>query len=218
MKLVLLGPPGAGKGTQSKVLSRKYGVPHISTGDILRSAVKEGLPLGMKAKAFMDKGELVPDEVVTGIVADRLKKDDTKSGFVLDGFPRTVRQAQDLDLALKASGSVLDMVIYFDTSPKVAIERLSGRRVCKACGAIYHVKNMPPKKGGTCDKCSGELVQRPDDREETVLNRLRVYEAETKPLIEYYSKRGCLKKVSGNLGVDELFKVLSGLFCDARLA
>lgn len=218
MKLILLGPPGAGKGTQSVVLSKKYNIPHISTGDILREAVKDKLPLGMKAKSFMDKGELVPDEIVTGIVAERLKKPDTKNSFILDGFPRTIKQAVDLDAALKAIVSGIDMVLYFETSPKVAIERLSGRRVCKACGAIYHIKNMPPKKDGICDKCSAALVQRPDDREDTVLKRLKVYEQQTKPLIDYYAKQGVLKKVSGDLAVDDLFKVLSNIFSDLRLA
>jgi len=216
MKLILLGPPGAGKGTQSVVLSRELKIPHISTGDILREAVKEGLPLGLKAKSYMDKGELVPDEVVTGIVVERLKRPDTRGGYILDGFPRTIKQAGDLDSALAKSGGI-DMVVFFETSEKVAIERLTGRRVCKRCAAIYHIKNMPPKKEGICDKCAGMLAQRPDDREETVRNRLKVYEAQTKPLIEYYSKKGILKKVSGDLGVDELFKVLSKMFVQAKL-
>ena len=217
MKLILLGPPGAGKGTQSVVLSRELKTPHISTGDILREAVKEGLPLGLKAKSYMDKGELVPDEVVTRIVVERLKKPDTKDGYILDGFPRTIKQATDLDAALAKSGGI-DMVVFFETSKKVAIERLTGRRVCRKCGAIYHMINMPPKKDGICDKCAGELVQRPDDKEATVANRLKVYEVQTKPLIEYYSKKAILKKVSGDLGVDELFKVLSKMFVQAKLA
>jgi adenylate kinase len=218
LKLVLLGPPGAGKGTQSVVLSKKYNLPHISTGDILREAVKAGLPLGLKAKFYMEKGELVPDEIVTGIVADRLKKPDTKEGFILDGFPRTLPQAQDLDSALKAISSEIDMVLYFATSPAVAIERLSGRRVCKSCGFNYHIKNIPPKKEGVCDKCGGVLFQRPDDKEDTVKNRLKVYEDQTKPLIDYYINEGILKRVSGDMGVDELFKVLSKVFADAKLA
>ena len=217
MKIVLLGPPGAGKGTQSIVLSREYKIPHISTGDILRESVKAGLPLGVKAKSFMDKGALVPDEIVTGIVAERLKEPDTKNGFILDGFPRTLNQALVLDEALKKISSGIDMVVYFETSSRVAIERLSGRRVCKSCGFNYHVKNIPPKIEGVCDKCGGELFQRPDDKEATVLNRLKVYEAETKPLIEYYIKKGILKKVSGDLGVEDLFKVLSKVFSDAKI-
>lgn len=218
MRLVLLGPPGAGKGTQSIVLAKAYNIPHISTGDILRESVKRGLPLGLKAKSYMDKGELVPDEVVTGIVVDRIKSQDTKKGYILDGFPRTVKQAEDLDAALQKGGSAIDMAVYFDTSEATAIERLSGRRVCKACGFNYHVKNIPPKKEGTCDKCGNPLFQRPDDKEETVRNRLKVYEAQTKPLIEYYTKKGIIKEVSGDLGVDELFKVLSNIFKDAKLA
>jgi len=218
LKLILLGPPGAGKGTQSVELCKRYNVPHISTGDILRESVKAGLPLGLKAKSYMDKGELVPDEVVIGIVAERLKNPDTKKGFILDGFPRTVKQAIGLDEALQNIRSGIDMVIYFQTSEKVAIERLTGRRVCKSCGFNYHVKNMPPKKENTCDKCGGALYQRPDDNEATVLNRLKVYEDQTKPLVEYYSKKGMLKKVSGDLGVNDLFKVLSGMFVEAKLA
>lgn len=218
MKLVLLGPPGAGKGTQSVVLAREYKVPHISTGDILREAVKSGAPLGIKAKAYMDRGDLVPDEIVTGIVVERLKKPDTSKGYILDGFPRTLQQAKDLDAALKGMSSAIDMVIFFETSSRVAIERLSGRRVCKACGFNYHVKNIPPKKEGICDKDGGVLFQRPDDNEATVLKRLKVYEEQTKPLIAYYKGQGILRRVSGDLGVNELFKVLSKMFAEAQVA
>ena len=218
MKIVLLGPPGAGKGTQSVVLSKKYKMPHISTGDILREAVKAQLPLGIKAKSFMDKGELVPDEIVTGIVIERLKKPDAQKGYILDGFPRTLKQAEDLDVALNAMSSGIDMVVYFETSAKTAVERLSGRRVCKSCGFNYHIKNIPPKKEGVCDKCGGALFQRPDDNEKTVLNRLKVYEDQTKPLIAYYTNKGILEKVSGDLGVEELFKVLSKIFSAAKIA
>jgi len=214
----LLGPPGAGKGTQSIVLSKKYNLPHISTGDILREAVKASLPLGVKAKEYMDRGALVPDEVVTGIVADRLLKPDTKNGFILDGFPRTLKQAEDLDKALKKMSSGIDMVLYFATSTAVAIERLTGRRVCTSCGFNYHIKNIPPKKEGVCDMCGAPLFQRPDDNEETVRARLKVYEEQTKPLIDFYMKQGILKRVSGDMGVDELFKVLSKIFSDAKLA
>lgn len=218
MKIVLLGPPGAGKGTQGVVLSRNYRIAHISTGDILREAVKNGTALGLKAKSYMDKGELVPDEVVTGIVAERLDREDAKKGFILDGFPRTLKQGEDLDKELKKIKSSIDMVLYFEIPEKIAIERLTGRRVCKRCGANYHVKNIPPKKEGVCDKCGGELYQRPDDTIDTVKNRLKVYEAQTQPLIEYYTKKGTLKKVSGALDVQDLFKVLSQVFSDARLA
>ncbi len=214
----MLGPPGAGKGTQSVVLSKKYNLPHISTGDILREAVKAALPLGLKAKEYMDAGALVPDEVVTGIVADRLLMPDTKNGFILDGFPRTLKQAEDLDKALKKMSSGIDMVLYFATSTAVAIERLTGRRVCKSCGFNYHIRNIPPRKEGVCDTCGGPLFQRPDDNEETVRTRLKVYEDRTKPLIDFYMKQGILKRVSGDMGVDELFKVLSKIFSDAKLA
>lgn len=218
MKIVLLGPPGAGKGTQGVVLAKHYNTAHISTGDILREAVKNSTPLGLKAKAFMDKGALVPDEVVTGIVAERLSQEDVKDGFILDGFPRTLVQAEDLDKELKKISSGIDMVLYFEIPDKIAIERLTGRRVCKKCGANYHVKNIPPKKEGICDKCGSELYQRPDDTIDTVKNRLKVYEEQTRPLIEYYTKKGMLKKVSGALDVQDLFKVLSQVFSDAKLA
>lgn len=218
MKIVLLGPPGAGKGTQGAVLSRNYKVPHISTGDILREAVKNSTPLGKKAKAFMDSGELVPDEVVTGIVVERLAQKDTKSNFILDGFPRTLKQALALDAELNKISSSIGMVLYFDIPEEAAIERLTGRRVCKKCGANYHVKNIQPKVEGVCDKCGAELFQRPDDSIETVKNRLKVYEGQTRPLIEYYTKKGILKKVSGALDVNDLFKVIAKLFSDANLA
>lgn len=218
MNIVLLGPPGAGKGTQGVVLSKNYNIPHISTGDILREAVKAGTPMGRKAKNFMDKGELVPDDVVVGIVVDRLGQGDTKKGYILDGFPRTLQQAEALDAALKKIGSVIDMALYFEIPENIAIERLTGRRVCKSCGANFHIKNIPPKKEGICDKCGGELFQRPDDKLETVRNRLKVYELQTRPLIEYYTKKGILKKVSGALDVKDLFKELRRVFADAKLA
>ena len=218
MKIVLLGPPGAGKGTQGVVLSKNYRIAHISTGDILREAVKAGTALGKKALEYMNKGELVPDEIVTGIVVERLAREDAKKGFILDGFPRTLKQALDLDKELKRIVSSIDMVLYFEIPENIAIERLTGRRVCKKCGANYHIKNIPPKIEGICDKCGGELFQRPDDKEETVLNRLKVYEEQTKPLIEYYTKKNMLKKVSGDLGVNELFKVLSKVFAGTKLA
>ncbi len=218
MKIILLGPPGAGKGTQATVLSREYKIPHISTGDILREAVKAELPLGLKARSYMEKGELVPDEIVTGIVVERLKKDDSRKGFILDGFPRTLQQAKDLEKALSKERAKIDAVLYFETSPKVAIERLSGRRVCTKCGFNFHVKNIPPKREGICDHCGGKLIQRPDDKEETVLHRLKVYEEQTKPLIEYYKAIGILRRVSGDLDVKSLFKVLSKIFAEEKIA
>lgn len=218
MKIVLLGPPGAGKGTQGVVLSKKYNIAHISTGDILREAVKDGTPLGKKALIYMDKGELVPDEVVTGIVVERLAKKDAKAGYILDGFPRTLKQAEALDKELNSISGNIDMVLYFEIPEAVAIERLTGRRVCRRCGANYHIKNIPPKKEGICNKCGGELFQRPDDTIDTVRNRLKVYEGRTRPLIEYYTKKGILKKVSGALDVKDLFKELSQIFSAAGIA
>lgn len=185
---------------------------------MLREALKSELPLGLKAKAYMDKGELVPDDIVTGIVVDAIKKSNLKSGFILDGFPRTLPQAQDLDEALRKNRIGIDLVLYFETSPEVAIARLSGRRVCKKCGYNYHIKNIPPKKDGICDRCGGELIQRPDDKAETVRHRLKVYEDQTKPLIDYYIKKETLKKVSGDLDVESLFKVLSKIFSDMNIA
>ena len=185
---------------------------------MLRESVKAGEELGLKAKSYMDKCELVPDDVVIGIVIERLKRPDTKNGFILDGFPRTVKQAESLDESLRRIGSAIELVIYFETSPEVATSRLSGRRVCRTCGFNYHVKNIPPKREGICDKCAGELFQRPDDREETVMNRLKVYDLQTAPLIKYYDKKGILRRVSGDLDVQELFKVLSKIFSDDRLA
>ena len=217
MKLVLLGAPGAGKGTQGAVLSKNYGIPHISTGDILREAVKNKTPLGTKAFEYMNSGALVPDEVVTGIVVDRLGNPDTNKGFILDGFPRTLKQAEDLDEQLGRISSNIDLVLYFEIPEAIAIERLTGRRVCKKCGANYHIKNIPPLKEGVCDKCGSALFQRPDDTIETVKNRLKVYEEQTQPLVEYYSKKGILKKVSGALDVKELFKVLCQVFSEASL-
>jgi len=199
------------------VLSKQYKIPHISTGDILRESVKSSTDLGARAKSYMDKGELVPDGIVIGIVAQRLKMADCAAGYILDGFPRTLNQAVELDKELVAMKSTIDMVLYFETSSKVAIERLSGRRVCKSCGFNYHIKNIPPKVAGVCDKCGGELFQRPDDKEETVLNRLKIYEEQTKPLVDYYSDQKILRKVSGDLGVNDLFKVLSKIFSDAKL-
>lgn len=205
MRLVLLGPPGAGKGTQAQRLSREYKLPHISTGDMLREAVKNNTDLGKKANAYMIKGALVPDQLVIEIVKERLIKDDAKKGFILDGFPRTTPQARILDEVLKDAGMPLDAVIYFETSDEIVIRRLSGRRVCKNCGANYHVKNIPPKKEGICDVCGTLLVQREDDKEATVKNRLTVYKKETAELIDYYKSKNILKTVSGDLDVDQTY-------------
>jgi adenylate kinase len=212
MRLVFLGPPGAGKGTQAKVISERFAVAHISTGDILREAVQNGSPVGKQAKAYMDKGELVPDEVVIKIVVDRLSRSDVAKGFILDGFPRTKNQALSLEKELKAIDLAIDSVIYFDTSEKTSIARLSGRRVCRTCGKNYHVVNMPPKKENICDACGGELYQRDDDKVETIKNRLKGYKQQTADLIDYYKSRGILKEISGELNVEQVFGKLKGLF------
>ena len=212
MNVVLLGPPGAGKGTQAKVLSQNFGTIHVSTGDMLREAVKKGTETGKLAKSYMDKGELVPDNVVIKLVIDRIAQADCQEGFLLDGFPRTEEQAEKLDKALLEAGKKLDMVLYFKTSPEISITRLSGRRVCKACGANFHVKNMPPKKDGICDHCGAKLFQRDDDKPETVKNRLAVYANETKSLIDFYKQKHILNEVSGDLDVTELFSDIKKFF------
>ncbi len=212
MRLVFLGPPGAGKGTQAKVLSGDFNVAHISTGDLLREAVKNNSAIGRQAKAFMEKGELVPDELVIRMVVQRLGEPDTEPGFILDGFPRTRPQAVSLDDELKKAGLGIDLVLYFRTSEETVIKRLSGRRVCRSCGANYHLATMRPKKDGVCDVCGGELYQRQDDTEETVKNRLVVYQLKTQALIEYYASRGILETVSGDLSVDQLRSELTAVF------
>ncbi len=212
MRLVLLGAPGAGKGTQAKKLIEKYSIPQISTGDILRQNVAEGTPLGKEAKSFMDKGELVPDRVVLGLVEDRLKKDDCKKGYILDGFPRNTSQAEALDKILKSLGIPLTAALSVDVPKDDLMKRLTGRRTCKKCQQMYNVYFSPPKKNGVCDKCGGELFQRDDDKEETIKRRLDVYDAQTAPLIDYYRKGGILKSVMGVGNIDEIFnKVCSAL-------
>lgn len=218
MNIVLLGPPGAGKGTQAKVLSERFKIVHVSTGDMLRAAAKEKTPIGLSAKSYMDKGELVPDKVVVGIVTERIAADDAKSGFMLDGFPRNEAQAVEIDRALGESGKKLDVVLYFKTSREISIKRLSGRRVCVSCGANFHIKNMPPKKEGICDRCASQIIQRDDDKEETVTRRLTVYEKETESLIMYYKKKGILREVEGDLNVEELFKNIEALFAKEEFA
>ncbi len=208
MRLVLLGAPGAGKGTQAKKLIEKYGIPQISTGDILRAAVAAGTPLGKEAKSYMDKGELVPDRIVLGMVEERLKQDDCKKGYILDGFPRNVAQAEALDKLLNALGMPLDAALSVDVPFDDLMKRLTGRRTCKACAQMYNVYFNPPKKEGVCDKCGGELFQRDDDKEATIKKRLEVYNSQTAPLIEYYSKKGILKSVKGTGSIDEIFNNL----------
>lgn len=206
MRAVLLGPPGAGKGTQAVRLVEKYNVPQISTGDIFRRNIKEGTELGKKAQEYMNAGQLVPDELVVDLVKDRLMQDDCKNGYLLDGFPRTIFQAEELDKFLAEQGQKLDAVINFEVGYDTLIERLTGRRVCKECGAGYHIKNMPPKVEGVCDKCGSELEQRKDDTKETAVNRISVYEESTAPLIDYYTGTGALRNFNAEKDPDELLK------------
>lgn len=204
MHILLMGPPGAGKGTQAANLVKELGVPHISTGDMFRAAVKEGTELGKQAKACMDEGKLVPDEVTIGIVRERLAKDDCKKGCILDGFPRTVEQADALSSIMKELGLALDAVLNISVPASDLVERAVGRRICKSCGATYHVSFNPSAKEGVCDECGGELYQRADDTKETMENRLSVYEASTRPLIEYYQKAGIYKEVDGRQAIDKV--------------
>lgn len=206
MRLVLLGAPGAGKGTQAKILVEKYGIPQISTGDLLRAAVAAGTALGKEAKSYMDRGELVPDSVVLGMVEERLRQDDCKKGFILDGFPRNTKQAEALDSMLSSLNMPLTAALSVDVPFDELMKRLTGRRTCKACGQMYNIYFSPPKKEGVCDKCGGELFQRDDDKEETIKKRLEVYSAQTAPLIDYYNKKGILKSVQGTGSIDEIFK------------
>lgn len=206
MRLVLLGAPGAGKGTQAKILIEKYGMPQISTGDLLRAAVAAGTALGKEAKVIMDKGELVPDSVVLGMVEERLKQDDCKKGYILDGFPRNTVQAEALDKMLASLNMSLTAALSVDVPFDDLMKRLTGRRTCKACGQMYNVYFKAPAKEGVCDKCNGELFQRDDDKEATIKKRLEVYSAQTEPLIGYYKNKGILKSVSGTGSIDEIFK------------
>ena len=205
LRTILLGPPGAGKGTQAAKIVEKYGIPHISTGDIFRENIKKGTELGKKAQEYMNRGELVPDDLVIEIATTRLLEDDCRNGFLLDGFPRTVYQAEKLDEFLAARGSKIDKVLDIAVEKEELITRLTGRRVCKACGASFHVVNIPPKQEGVCDYCGGELIQRADDNLETVTNRIDVYEAQTMPLIDYYEKAGNLVHIDGSTGLENVF-------------
>jgi len=206
MRIVLLGAPGAGKGTQAKMLIGKYRIPQISTGDILRKAVADGTPLGKEAKAIMERGELVPDKIVLGLVEERVKQDDCKKGFILDGFPRNTIQAEALDKLLNDLKMPLTSALSVDVPKEDLMKRLTGRRTCKSCQQMYNVYYSPAKKEGVCDKCGGELFQRGDDKEETIKKRLDVYDAQTAPLIDYYKKKGILKSVTGTGSIDEIFK------------
>lgn len=211
MKIIMLGAPGAGKGTQAKKIAEKYSIPHISTGDIFRANIKEGTELGKKAKEYMDKGALVPDELVCDLVVDRISQDDAKNGYVLDGFPRTIPQAEALDAALTKIGEKVDYAIDVDVPDDNIINRMSGRRACVACGGTYHIEFNPTKVEGVCDACGGQLILRDDDQPETVKNRLKVYHEQTQPLIEYYTKKDILKSVDGTQDMSKVFDSIVGI-------
>ena len=208
MKIIMLGAPGAGKGTQAKMIADKYGVPHVSTGDIFRANIKNGTELGMEAKKYMDQGLLVPDELTVKILLDRVSQPDCKNGYVLDGFPRTIPQAEALDAALSKMGEKIDYAIDVDVPDENIVKRMSGRRACVSCGATYHVVHVPPKKEGICDRCGSELILRDDDKPETVKNRLDVYHKQTQPLIDFYTKKGVLKTVDGTVDMQDVFKAI----------
>jgi adenylate kinase len=216
VNVVFLGPPGAGKGTQAKAVSQEKRVGHISTGDILREAAGKGTPLGLKAKGYMDSGALVPDDLVVELVAQRLKADDCKGGFILDGFPRTIAQAEALEKTLVKMKKALDRVVYFKVDDEQVVDRLSGRRICRKCGTNYHVQFMPSAKGAKCDKCSGELYQREDDRAETIRQRLAVYYGQTADLIRYYRERGLLTEVDASRAPSEVTDAVRAVLAGTR--
>ena len=211
MKIIMLGAPGAGKGTQAKKIAEKYMIPHISTGDIFRANIKNGTELGNKAKTYMDQGLLVPDELVVDLVVDRVGQDDAKNGYVLDGFPRTIPQAEALDKALEAIGEKVDYAINVEVPDENIIRRMSGRRACVACGATYHLVHIPPKQEGICDTCGKELILREDDKPETVKKRLDVYHEQTQPLIDYYTEKGILKEVDGTVDMADVFAAITDI-------
>ena len=211
MKIIMLGAPGAGKGTQAKMIADKYGVPPISTGDIFRANIKNGTELGMEAKKYMDQGLLVPDELTVRILLDRVAQDDCKNGYVLDGFPRTIPQAEVLDSELTKLGDHIDYAINVDVPDENIVKRMSGRRACLTCGATYHIEHVPPKKEGICDVCGSELVLRDDDKPETVKNRLNVYHEQTQPLIDFYTEKGVLKTVDGTVPMEEVFAAITAI-------
>ena len=208
MKIIMLGAPGAGKGTQAKMIADKYGIPHISTGDIFRANIKNGTELGKKAKTYMDQGLLVPDELVVDLVADRIVQEDCAKGFVLDGFPRTIPQAEALDVALTKLGAKIDYAINVEVPDENIVTRMSGRRACVACGATYHLVHIPTKVEGICDRCGAELILRDDDKPETVMKRLAVYHEQTQPLIDYYTAQGALVEVDGTVIMSEVFAAI----------
>lgn len=211
MKIVMLGAPGAGKGTQAKKIASKYSVPHISTGDIFRANIKNGTELGNKAKTYMDQGLLVPDELVVDLVVDRVNQEDCENGYVLDGFPRTIPQAEALDAALAALGQKIDYAINVEVPDENIVNRMSGRRACVGCGATYHLMYAPTKVEGICDTCNADLILRDDDQPETVLKRLGVYHDQTQPLIEHYTKAGVLKEVDGTIDINDVFAAITDI-------
>ncbi len=211
MKIIMLGAPGAGKGTQAKMIADKYQIPHISTGDIFRANIKKGTELGKEARTYMDKGELVPDELTVRILLDRVAQPDCEKGYVLDGFPRTIPQAEVLDQELTKRNEKIDHAINVEVPDENIVRRMSGRRACVSCGATYHIVHIPPKKEGLCDKCGNELILRDDDKEETVMNRLGVYHDQTQPLIEYYSAKGVLCTVDGTIDMMDVFKEITNI-------
>lgn len=208
MKIIMLGAPGAGKGTQAKMLAERYGIPHVSTGDIFRANIKNQTELGMEAKKYIDQGLLVPDELTVKILLDRVAKDDCKNGYVLDGFPRTIPQAEVLDKAVSELNESIDFAINVDVKDENIIRRMSGRRACLKCGATYHTEHIPPKQEGICDTCGSELVLRDDDKPETVRKRLEVYHEQTQPLIDYYNKKGILREVDGSQDMKDVFNAI----------
>ena len=208
MKIIMLGAPGAGKGTQAKMIAAKYQIPHISTGDIFRANIKNGTELGMEAKKYMDQGQLVPDELTVKILLDRVAQPDCSEGYVLDGFPRTIPQAEVLDSALDKLGDSIDFAIDVDVPDENIVRRLSGRRACLSCGATYHIEHIPPKQEGVCDTCGQPLVLRDDDKPETVLKRLKVYHEQTQPLIDFYTKKGVLRSVDGTVDMNNVFETI----------
>ena len=208
MKIIMLGAPGAGKGTQAKKIAEKYGIPHISTGDIFRANIKNNTELGQEAKKYMDAGQLVPDELTVKILLDRVAQDDCQNGYVLDGFPRTIPQAEVLDEALTKLGDKIDFAIDVDVPDENIVRRMGGRRACVTCGATYHIEHVPPKKEGVCDTCGSELILRDDDKPETVLNRLKVYHDQTQPLIDFYSAKGVMNSVDGTVDMMDVFAAI----------
>lgn len=206
MKIIMLGAPGAGKGSQASRIAKEYQLPHISTGDIFRANLKEETELGKRAKSFMDKGELVPDDITIAMLLDRIHKEDCKNGYILDGFPRTIPQAEALKEALAKKDEKIDLALDVEASDELIIKRMDGRRTCPACGAIYHIVTLPPKTEGICDRCGADLIQRKDDNEETVKNRLKIYHEVTEPLISYYKKEGILEEIDGAEELDKVFE------------